>query len=402
MCLSTKSSSSSTKESTDLLGKPECLSTESYSLLILLFSSLLYSAMACFVKLAASTGLPSSELVFLRAIFQGFLVLLAMFLYRDPNEGYLLIQRPFGNENVRSIVIARGIVGGLAFLCYFYSMTALPLGDATALLSLNPVITVLAAAVFLNEQIRISHIFAAGASLTGSILIAKPSFLFGQGDGTSSSDVSYPTMGYLTAILGTCLGAAVFILIRRAGKGGVHTLQLLFSWCVFGILYSFVLGVIGPLVLGVESHFVVPPTWESWIYVLGVCIFGSLGHLLMNFAARHAPAGLASIIRSSGIMWSYVLEILVFHQVPQMMTVGGVSLILGSLAVIGIEKHHHQSSSSSGTSSNHASGRDEENVQLQVNSKRGGYVDSYGSTITSTGKQFQPLTGDGSTPDVKR
>jgi drug/metabolite transporter (DMT)-like permease len=384
MCQPTKSSSSSTKESTDLLGKPECLSTESYSLLILLFSSLLYSAMACFVKLAASTGLPSSELVFLRAIFQGSLVLLAMFLYRDPNEGYLLIERPFGNENVRSIVIARGIVGGLAFLCYFYS------------------ITVLAAAVFLNEQIRISHIFAAGASLTGSILIAKPSFLFGQDDGTNSSDVSYPTMGYLTAILGTCLGAAVFILIRRAGKGGVHTLQLLFSWCVFGILYSFVLGVIGPLVLGVGSHFVVPPTWESWIYVLGVCIFGSLGHLLMNFAARHAPAGLASIIRSSGIMWSYVLEILVFHQVPQMMTVGGVSLILGSLAVIGIEKHHHQSSSSSGTSSNHASGRDEENVQLQVNSKSGGYVDSYGSTITSTGKQFQPLTGDGSTPDIKR
>ena len=38
-------------------------------------------------------------------------------------------------------------------------------------------------------------------------------------------------------------------------------------------------------------------------------------------------------------MWSYLLEILVFHEVPQAWTIVGVGLILASLGVIALEKH---------------------------------------------------------------
>jgi drug/metabolite transporter (DMT)-like permease len=303
--------------------------------------------MAMFVKLATATGLPSTELVLLRAIFQGAFVILAMFWYTDPRannkEKLLLIQRPFGSPQVRAFVIARGVIGGLGFIFYYYTYAVLPLGDATTLLSLNPVITVLGASIFLkDEPIRRSHLFAVAASVVGSMLLARPSFLFGTDENDESSSHSSPRAhGYLTGVLGACSGAAVYILIRRAGQEGVHTLQLLFSWCFFGLLYSV------SLVIFYQHGFVIPPSLWSWIYVLGVCTFGSLGHFLMNYAVRHAPAGLSSIVRSSGILWSYLLEVLVFRQLPQLWTILGVSLIVGSLAIVAVEKTNQKSPSSS-------------------------------------------------------
>jgi drug/metabolite transporter (DMT)-like permease len=333
-----------------LFCQPACLSNESYSLLILVCSSVLYSIMAAFVKLAVATGIPSTELVFLRAIFQGFFVVLAMLWFRDDasnehHQGQRLIWNPFGPPHVRNVVLARGVVGGVGFLLYYYTMSTLPLGDATTLLSLNPVITVLAASFFLGEKIRTTHIVAAVASMIGCLLIAKPSFLF---DGTSSKATDedrHSSAGYITALMGACCGAAVYILIRRAGKGGVHTLQLLFSWVTFGLFFSLVVGVVIPVLSGQGHTFVSPSSSAAWGYIFGVCIFGSLGHFLMNYAARHAPAGLASVMRSSGIMWSYTLELVVFQQVPQGLTLGGATLILLSLAMIAVEKHQESTES---------------------------------------------------------
>ena len=288
--------------------------------------------------------------------------------YKDPNldNGQLLIQQPFGSENVRLVVIIiRGIVGGLGFILYYYTISVLPLGDAVTLLSLSPVITVLAAAFVLNETIRISHVLACLASLIGSIFLARPSFLFG-GDNLEGVMATKSSAGYLTGFLGAACGAAVYILIRRAGKGGVHTLQLLFSWSTFGFLYSFAFGMLIPMVLGKGNTFILPPTTASWMYITGACISGSMGHFLMNYAGRHAPAGLGSITRSSGIMWSYLLEVLVFHQVPRISTIFGVTLIVASLVIIAVEKHQGDSSRAKHVQKDEI---DEENIPLQLQSK---------------------------------
>lgn len=315
----------------DLSCKPSYISTESYALVILVVSSMFYSVMAAFIKLAKE--IPPTELVFLRAIFQGILVIIAMIFVRDPTTENRLIWQPFGAPNIRRVVVARGIVGGFGFLLYYYTISVLPLGDATTLLSLSPILTVFAGSVFLKEQVRASHFVAALGSLVGCMLIAKPSFLFGE-----SPSTAYATSGYVAALMGACCGAAVYVLIRRAGKGGVHTLQLLCVWVFFGTIFSFLAGVAFPVLTGRGDPFIWPSSQEVWMNVLGVCSFGSMGHLLMNYAARHATAGLASIMRSSGILWSFSLEICLFGQVPHALTIWGALLIVVSLATIAIEK----------------------------------------------------------------
>lgn len=333
------SSSGSSTRLLRLVGQSNCLSTESYALLLLSLSAFLYSVMGTFVKLAVTEGgLPSTEMVLLRAIVQGVVVVTAMMFWREhDHSNSRLIWVPLGRTPIRNVVVARGMVGGLGFLFYYYTMSVLPLGDATTLLSLNPVLTVIAGAVVLKESLHISHVVAALGSVVGCVFMARPSFLFDQ-HGAAVHSSSTPSLGYLTAALGACCGATVYILIRRAGKGGVHTLQLLFSWVLFGIVFSLLVGVALPWINGKGSTFVWPADSQTWRYVLGTCVFGSSGHFLLNYAARHAPAGLSSIIRTSGIVWSYMLELLVFHQGPVPLVTAGVLLIVASLATIALEK----------------------------------------------------------------
>ena len=145
--------------------------SEFRSLLLLLLSTVLFSIMSCFLQISTRTdGIPSSELVLFKSVFQGTLVVAAMAVCSENgdigNREDPLIRRPFGGGKtagsgssssfsvVQKLVFARGIVGGIGMLLYYYTMAVLPLGDAVTLLSLSPVITVLAGHVFLREPIR--------------------------------------------------------------------------------------------------------------------------------------------------------------------------------------------------------------------------------------------------------
>lgn len=162
-------------------------------------------------------------------------------------EDVLLLWRPFGcTASVRTVVIARGVIGGLGFVMYYHTISVLPLGDAIALFALHPAITDFVARIFLGETLTTSRFVAALASAARAILIAKPTFIFGNDD---IENVTSPSsLGYLTAVLGVCCSSGVFILIRKAGHVGAHTLQLLFSWATFGVTFGVIFGAISSFV----------------------------------------------------------------------------------------------------------------------------------------------------------
>jgi drug/metabolite transporter (DMT)-like permease len=390
------------------------LSTEHASLLLLLISAGCYSVMGCFVKLVTTTtNISPIQVVFVRAVVQMIVVVMAMFfvtipvvvspssshhrpqLQQQPEKEVLIIKHPLGlSKDIARLCIIRGMCGGCGFCLYFYTISVLPLGDAMTILSLNPVITVLIAPILLNEPLTKTQLFSAISSVIGSIVLARPPRLwFGgggedhigfmndnQNDNKDLADAVNTKWGYLTGLLGACTAAGTYILIRKAGKKGVHTLNLLFSWCVFGLLFSTVIMILN------KNGFVWPSSSVTWMYLTGSCVFGMTAHFILNFAARLAPAGIASIIRSSGIVWSYVLEVSVFHQVPQAWTIMGVGLILTSLGVIALEKHQESRQQSPSqphmrlaTSEEEAELHDSSNLQMQ-------HLGSSLSEVTSIGQ----------------
>lgn len=348
---------------------------ESLGLIWLLLSAWLLSTMGVFLQKAASFNIPSTELVFFRALFQGSFVLLGMLTFHEESKGEgnipaeRLIFHPFGRTQQEiQLVLIRGMVGACSFICVFYSIKSLPLGDALTIISMYPIYTIFMAKIFLKEQIRWIHISASLCSIMGAMFITGPSFLptFHSEEAstnmtdsttvitTNRTDSNDPkdedtdlTIGYMVAFLGGIFAAAVLIFIRKAGKLGLHTLQLLSSWCIFGATFSFICGM--TLFQSLEGPWIVPPSKEAYGYILAYCSIGSVAHFLLNYAARFCRAGVASIVRSSDILWAYLYQVVVFQEQPMKSTMFGVLLIILALSMIAIDNIWNEQDNASST-----------------------------------------------------
>lgn len=311
---------------------------ETRALALLAFESMIFALQGIFVKIASqSGGLPSTQLVFLRSILQLCVVFLVMFTSREEHvtDGRLLITVPFGRAHQRGIVLLRGFFGGVVVIMYFFCVSTIPVGDAITLASMTPVYTVFMAQITMGEPIKTSHVVSILMSIVGALAIAYPSLNFQRGAGMTS----LLEMGYGAGVLSSFLYAVIIVFMRRAGALGVHTSQLMLSLSVFGMVISYL-----TKVAAAHDFVFSEPPWRPltfelcWRYVLPVCVVGASAMFLLNYAARSAPAGLASIVRGTTIGWGYVFQIIVFHQIPATPTIVGVVLVFCSLGLVAWER----------------------------------------------------------------
>jgi drug/metabolite transporter (DMT)-like permease len=96
---------------------------EIVGLLYMTLSALGFSTMSLFVKLSG-TSFPSFEIVFARSVIQTFFSLLGCALLKI---------NPLGERGVRKWLLFRGLAGTLGLSLFFYSITQLPLADATGM-----------------------------------------------------------------------------------------------------------------------------------------------------------------------------------------------------------------------------------------------------------------------------
>jgi len=302
-------------------------------LLLLFLSAVLFSAMGIFVKKAEQKGIPSTELTLLRACGQGiFVVLPAVWVLKVP----LVPPR-----HVRGKVILRGIVGGIGFQCYFKTIQCLQLGDAITLSSIYPAFTAILAIPLLGERIDWVKGVAISLSILGAACIAQPHSVFGHfGFVEDTLEISgCEDIGYITGIIGSFCGGLVYVIIRMVGKDG-NAIQLIFSFVFFTSL--------GSLLISLFTQDWVLPKGDQWLDILLVVLFGSLAHYLMNYAARLCPAGAASVMRSTDVLWAYIWEVLIFKVSPNLLAIfGAVSVFISGL-IIGLSKEVSEKATKNG------------------------------------------------------
>jgi len=128
-----------------------------------LASCVLFSSMGASIKLLG-TSLPSHEAAFFRSLF-GMLVILP-FVLRLGAAGFATNRLP--------LHASRGVTGGIAMLCGFYSVTHLPLATSAALSFTKPLFLIPLAALFLAEPVRLRRTLATAAGFLGVLVILRP------------------------------------------------------------------------------------------------------------------------------------------------------------------------------------------------------------------------------------
>ena len=82
------------------------------------------------------------------------------------------------DTTLRMKIVAQGFLGGFVLLGIFYSVTHVPLGDASAIFFLTPTWTFILAPYMLGESFGLFRILICFLMTYGATLISRPSFIF--------------------------------------------------------------------------------------------------------------------------------------------------------------------------------------------------------------------------------
>ncbi|CAO3608979.1 unnamed protein product [Cunninghamella echinulata] len=223
---------------------------------------------------------------------------------------------------------------GLAF--FFYSITQLPLPDATVLFFLNPLFTAILAAIFLGEAFTIFDMLCSACCVVGIILVSKPEFLFGDHSSSphddngndllnNKDDALSRVLGISAALVGALLAAIAYVTVRKIGKNVhfmVHVVYFGFVSTVFSIVGMFFF------------QKPVMPTSSDSIPLLLVGLTAFLGQCLLNKSLQLAAAGKATLVRMNDVFFAFLLSITVLHEVPDIYsTIGSLIIVLATTSL---------------------------------------------------------------------
>lgn len=273
------------------------------SLRFMLLSAFSFALMTACVKLVSTHNIPVFEIVAARGLVS------LIISYIDIKRKKIPV---WGNNKV--LLISRGVVGTLALLCVYYAVTTLPLVEATLLQYLYPVFTAILAFLFLKERIQRSTLICILLCLLGLFAMVKPNL-------SVASGIVLPWFSVFIALLGALGSATAYVIVKRLSKCEDSSV-IIFYFPLIALPLSIIL-------LG--DNFVMPDT-EALILLLFVGIFTQMGQVGLTKAMQTEVAAKVSAFSYVQIVFSTILGVIIFNEIPSFWTlIGGMLIILGAL-----------------------------------------------------------------------
>ncbi len=246
--------------------------TRRSGMILMLLAAACIGVQAYFVKRASEYTGPA-EIAFLRFLASYLIVRAAM------AAGWIEVRL----VNRRQ-VFARGILGGIGNLLYFYAIAATRLSNAMVLLYTYPIFASLYAQWMQGAAFSFRILIPLLASFAGIYLIVDPSF-----DRLIRGDL-------LGIISGMTVGGAIVSLKESRKTDSAWTIFHYFN--IAGMAISLPL-VIGSAELAEVGRWTIPPV-ESLGPLAGVVVFSMLGQIWMTYAYRYTTTAEGSILSMFG------------------------------------------------------------------------------------------------------
>lgn len=230
-----------------------------------------------------------------------------------PTRGWkaLRCQRPRAQT-------ARGLSMLAATMLFFTTVHYLPLGQATSINFLAPLIVLTIAPWALKEPPFLSRWVAAGVGLLGVLVVVRP------GSGLD------PT-GTLFGLMSACALSSQYIASRRVAVDDPYT-TLIWSGAVGSVVMLLALPFYWQDLLALAGR-LTPP---QWLVLLGTGFWGCLGHFLQIQAYRRAPASLLAPFVYFQIVSAAALGWLIWGQFPDLVSWLGIAIVCASGITIGL------------------------------------------------------------------
>ncbi|MYL51109.1 EamA family transporter [Halobacillus litoralis] len=271
------------------------MSNRNKGIILLLISAFGFSMMAALVKL--SGDVPTVQ----KTLFRNLVSAIIAFGFVIYNK-----ERLFGKKENQKLLLSRSALGTIGMVLFFYAIDNLVLSDADMLNKLSPFLLIIFSAIFLKEKARLYQIIAIIVAFIGTLFIIKPAF-------------SVEFIPYLAGIFSAVFAAGAYTLLRVLGdKEKFYTIVFYFSFFTTVTLLPFTIAFYEPMSL------------KQWVYLLSAGAFATLGQFGLTIAYKFAPAREISIFFYSTVVYSALISIILFDQVPDIFSILGYFIIFGA------------------------------------------------------------------------
>lgn len=199
-------------------------------------------------------------------------------------------------------------IGGLRYI---------PLGEATAVMFLAPLIVTVLSAVLLNEKVSLGQWIAVSVGFLGVLLIVRP------GGALFTPAILLP--------LSASFCFAVYQLLTRRLASTDHAVTSNFLSGLFGT-------VILTALLPGQYTLALPAT--DWIYILVLGVLAMTAHMLLTMALKYSSAATLAPFTYMQIIFAGLIGYIAFAHVPDNLAILGVLVISCSGLTVAYLQHH--------------------------------------------------------------
>lgn len=211
--------------------------------------------------------------------------------------------------------IGRSISGWATVTCIFTAAALMPLGDATAISFLNPLIAMVFAIPVLGERVGPWRWAAAAVAAIGALVLIRPGMAAFQ---------PAALIALAAAVFGAVEVIFVKLLTGGANKAGEPALRILFVNNSIGAAVA----------LSVAATVWVWPTPAQWGILAGIGVVMVSAQTMFLQAMKRADASFVMPFFYATLLFAAVYDAAVFGVVPTALSALGAVLIIGGAVVL--------------------------------------------------------------------
>ena len=272
-------------------------------ILLQIFAMLCFTMQGAFVRYLGDR-VPIGEIVFARSAV-GLIPLMLWLAW----QGRLATM--WRTSNVRAH-ITRGLINLSGMFCNFAGLARIPLADATALGYATPLFTVILAAAFLGEVVRMWRWGAVLVGFGGVLLMLFPHL----GQGTYESEA---TLGAIFALAAAFLFGVAMTQIRHM-TATETTGALVFYYSAIATLVS---------LTTIFWGWVMPAGFDLFA-LIALGVLGGMAQILMTESFRYAAAAVLAPFAYTSMLWAVSIGYFWFGEMPDDIVFAGAAVVIAA------------------------------------------------------------------------
>ena len=277
----------------------EIQSSQTRAIILNILSIVFFSIMVIFIR-KASENLHILEVVFFRNLL-AFIVMLPLL----KSTGLAAIKM-----NNTKLFFIRGFFGAIGMLAGFTCLTLIPLAQATAISFSKPIFITIGATIFLGEIIKARRIAAIILGIIGMLIIVQPGI----------NSISF---GIILAIIAALAHSLNALIVKKLTL--TDTPQAIITWMVIILI---------PITLIPAISVWQWPSFETWLYLWGIAIAGTLAHYSWTKSCSMAEITSLQPIEFIKLPIMALFGWLIFLEVPGTWTwVGGLVIFVSTIYI---------------------------------------------------------------------